>query len=338
MTTEKAPNYSQWKSQGAVYGAGSDIYLYWGKAAEFSVNSQFPAIFSSDFFLENRKPWTEYEHSISISSLPLETVTPEALDWHIPDRAVFADQFQQAQKKLQEGSISKIVLATETRAPRTISPEIFLSNALGAIPQNTHLYGKWTKDEGFLGFTPEILFKTDDGKTLETMALAGTSAIESVESTLRSSKNLQEHALVVKDISTVLENFGKVKSGDLETLSLQSLAHLKTAITVELKKALSVHELISALHPTPALGVAPRSRWNELREMRLGYGTFGAPFVVAQSSKHHVALVGIRQLAWDRENYYIRCGCGVVKESRLEEEWQELLLKIKSVKKLFGWN
>ncbi|MCC6137504.1 MAG: chorismate-binding protein [Bdellovibrionaceae bacterium] len=170
------------------------------------------------------------------------------------------------------------------------------------------------------------------------MALAGTSGLDGIDSTLRSPKNLEEHALVVKDISAVLAQFGQIQTGEVQTLRLQSLAHLQTQISVQLQKPLALQELISNLHPTPALGVAPRHRLEDLREMREGYGSFGAPFVVAHSPSKYVGLVGIRQLAWDKEYYYIRCGCGVVKESREDDEWQELLLKIQSVKKLFGWN
>ncbi|MCC6137503.1 MAG: chorismate-binding protein [Bdellovibrionaceae bacterium] len=166
MTTAMAPNYTEWKSQGAVYGAGRELTLFWGKAAEFSVNDQYPAVFSNDFFLTNQAPWTQYQKVSHVSTLAEIAQVPQNLAWQTPDHVIFKKHFQRAQKKLHEGSITKIVLATETRAPKSIAPDIFLSNALGMIPQNTHVYGQWSQEQGFIGFTPEILFKTTDGKII----------------------------------------------------------------------------------------------------------------------------------------------------------------------------
>ena len=142
---------------------------------------------------------------------------------------------------------------------------------------------------------------------------------------------------MVDDLQTLLAPLGSIAVGDLQTLKLDTLAHLQTSLHLQCNKELSLPSWIHTLHPTPALGTAPRTQWMQLKELRQGYGPFGAPFVMATGATSATALVGIRQLAWDEKYYYIRSGCGVVQDSHVTDEWNELLLKIKSVKKRFGW-
>lgn len=337
MTTATSINYPEWLRQGAVYGFKEKLHLYWGDAAQSKTPLSYPAIYSNDFFLNNSAPWSHFAQTITTGSQPFEQAAPEALVWEAPDHAQFAAHFKESMRLFADGTLKKIVLATESRARKTQSPETLLRSAIGAIPPNTHLYGKWNSTSGFIGFTPEVLFEIED-RELKTMALAGTSSVADAIAVLHSKKNQEEHQWVIADIGEVLSPFGKVHVGSTEILELASLSHLMTPISVDLKSTINIHELISALHPTPALGTSPRSQISRLEEWRHGYDSFGAPFAVVSEANRAIGLVGIRQLAWDEEYYYIRCGCGVVKDSRLEEEWQELLLKIRSVKKLFGWN
>lgn len=336
MDTSWTSHLPQWTQQGAVYGAGESITLFWGNAAESKTPSSFPAIYSNDFFLTNDRPWSSYEHSATVSPKLLEREVPKSLLWESPSFETFSQHFSEAQSCFEKGPLKKIVLATETRARKTNSPQVFLKNSLGAVPPNTYLYGQWNQDRGFIGYTPEILFQIQ-GKIVDTMALAGTSATSS-QDVLNSPKNREEHQWVIDDIQKTLQPFGSVDIGKTEVLPLTTLSHLHTPLSLEMKNTPVITELITALHPTPALGASPRSELHVLQPWRHGYGSFGAPFAIATSAATATALVGIRQLAWDEEYYYIRCGCGVVKDSQLEEEWQELLLKIQSVKKRFGWN
>ncbi len=336
MTTANPINFSAWIERGAVYGFKDHLHVFWGDAAQSNAPTGYPSIYSNDFFLNHSQPWTRYSHHAHVPPQILETSPPQNLQWEAPNYSQFVEHFELAQKGFRDGSLKKIVLATETRAPRTYAPHVFLKKALGEIPANTHLYGQWSEGAGFIGFTPEVLFQRK-GKHVETMALAGTSALESASDVLSSAKNREEHQWVIDDIQDVLQTFGTVHVAPTTTLDLSTLSHLCTPITADLDSNLDVSALVRALHPTPALGASPRAQISRLNQWRKGYGFFGAPFGVAESADSFTALVGIRQLAWDEDYYYIRCGCGVVKGSDVEEEWQELLLKIRSVKERFGW-
>lgn len=333
---ETPVDWNMWKSSGAIYGTSDKRMLFWGKASRAKAPQTFPAIYANDFFLEASEPWISYSHVHDSLALPLEAKIPGRVEWQEPDFKRFENDFIWAKNKFKSGECTKIVLTTETRAEKKYAPDVFLENALSTIPKGTHLYGQWNGSQGFIGYTPEILFHLNNSR-LQTMALAGTSDLSRVENDLYSDKNKREHQWVVDDLKTTLEAFGVVSSSELQTLKLETLAHLRTDIGVVVKESRSLTSWVESLHPTPALGTAPRKLWRQLQNLREGFGSFGAPFVVATSATTATAVVGIRQLAWDDKYYYIRCGCGVVEGSDSSDEWNELLLKIKSVKKRFGW-
>jgi menaquinone-specific isochorismate synthase len=70
-------------------------------------------------------------------------------------------------------------------------------------------------------------------------------------------------------------------------------------------------------------------------------GRFGAPFggfyretASAELSQH--CLVAIRNIQWQKTDVQLGSGCGIVPDSRLENEWDELKLKRESVKRMLG--
>jgi menaquinone-specific isochorismate synthase len=336
MAIETAIDWNKWQSSGAIYGTSDKRWLFWGEQTRTEDPQTFPAVYSNDFFLKSAQPWTLYAQVHDSLNIQLETKIPWRVEWQEPDYTQFEKDFLWAQNKFKNGECTKIVLTTQTRAEKKYAPDVFLQNALGPIPTGTHLYGQWTKDKGFIGYTPEVLFNLE-GDNLHTMALAGTSNLDKVDTHLYSEKNKREHQWVVDDLQTLLAPLGSIAVGNLQTLKLETLAHLKTVLNLKSNQKISLSSWIQTLHPTPALGTAPRSQWMQLEELRKGYGPFGAPFVMATGATSATALVGIRQLAWDEKYYYIRSGCGVVQDSQVTDEWNELLLKIKSVKKRFGW-
>ena len=111
--------------------------------------------------------------------------------------------------------------------------------------------------------------------------------------------------------------------------------HTFTLVQVKTEKMPSFEELVRLLHPTPALGIAPRDQFPLLKEWREGATHLGAPFGLRVNAQNFLCLVSIRNLRWDSEFYYVENGCGIVEESHLDDEWRELKFKRESVKKVF---
>ena len=100
----------------------------------------------------------------------------------------------------------------------------------------------------------------------------------------------------------------------------------------------SFNQLISKLHPTPALGVYPRrldySILEELTNSKLRK-RYGAPFGVCLPNGDAQVVVAIRNIQWQEATFSLGTGCGIVEESNLDKEWDELALKRSSVRSIF---
>jgi isochorismate synthase EntC len=265
------------------------------------------------------------------------------VEWKDPDMADFSKAFSHTLQLIGQGQIDKAVPYVAAKAPGTL-PATALVKALLELadaPPSLHVYGMWLNGEGFVGATPEILFEKKE-KSLATMALAGTLAKTSTgrgELLLKDKKELQENQLVVDDIKQQLRALGLVKTHVPAVMDLPTLWHLVTHIEVALEEDVPVIDLVKRLHPTPALGVAPRRfGWRWMREwpQQSSRGHFGAPFLMKVDDEHWMCLVAIRNIEWTKSEMFIGSGCGVVKDSDLEREWLELFYKRQSVKKILG--
>ena len=125
----------------------------------------------------------------------------------------------------------------------------------------------------------------------------------------------------------------------MTTLDLPTLQHLHTPISVALQSETKFEEVVQGLHPTPALGGTPAATawrllgdWNQ-EEPRY---RFGAPFGARLDTGESVCLVEIRNIQWVNGEWLLGSGCGLVEDSELDREWDELFHKRQSVLKLLG--
>ncbi|MGZ3634339.1 MAG: chorismate-binding protein, partial [Parachlamydiaceae bacterium] len=203
------------------------------------------------------------------------------------------------------------------------------------------VYGYWIEKEGMLGATPELLFRIRHSETsvLETMAIAGTQKKDVVSHEMaQDPKLLHEHQVVVKDLVSQLTKYGAVQLGDLQVLSLPVVSHLYTPISVQLSSSGQTFEaLVHQLHPTPALGGFPREtakEWLKNYAERVPRGRFGAPVGYWHQAHQSTCYVGIRNMIWNHHQLAIGAGCGIVEESLLELEWNEILLKMRAIQNI----
>src|SRR5206468_3655166 len=174
-------------------------------------------------------------------------------------------------------------------------------------------------------------------------ALAGTRTIDRAQELLRDPKELREHRLVVDDIIRRLAPFGNVEIGAIGILELPSIAHLVTRIRFEESggsEKMSFAEMVRRLHPTAALGVSPRTdaglRWLREADRGVKRRSFGAPFGLEREDRSAIAVVAIRNVQWNGSAVRVGSGAGLLLESRLEREFEELRQKRDQVKALFG--
>ncbi len=342
-------------SCGSFIRIEEDKYLVgWGKRTwqEKMPGVVSPLFYFPDFFLSYSSPWFQHEHTSLTNYDDLIQHMPappslKTLSWKNPYMKDFEEAFHDLQRHFANGSLKKAVPYVFDETPSTVSKAL-LHSALAKIlaytrSQKMHLYGFWDEQEGMLGASPEILFKYKiDGKGLiETVAVAGTkNNTDKTDHFMKDPKEVFEHQIVVEGICESLTPFGDVKTGALQILKLPKLSHLMTPIEVEAKGRLDFESLVNALHPTPALGAFPKKEgmdWLKTYQQKVPRERYGAPLgCIFERGKQAKCIVGIRNVQWNSHGARIGAGCGVIVDSHLEKECQEIGLKISSIKEMMS--
>ena len=306
-------------------------------------------VYSPGFFLDEARPWRTYtqfaEMSYGALQDALEAVEPQqaAVEWDCVDRASFERTFADLHARIVSGELQKgVPYVAEDGAADFGDARVRASLIIHALryagQSPVHLYGCWSKHEGLLGATPEVLFERH-GQAITTMALAGTVAPSVTQAqALSDIKLAQEHAIVVDAIVEALGAFGEVGHGETTLMALPRLSHLRTSIHVTTPAQVDDSALVAALHPTPALGAFPRAAgaaWLEMQKRLGDRQRFGAPFGVSVG-KRALYLVAIRNIEWRGSRVSLRAGAGVVRDSTVDGEWNEIALKRGAVKAMLG--
>ncbi len=292
----------------------------------------------NDFALTRAAPWRRF-HSLSRAPLWEDRPADPPLAWHEPAVSEFAEVFREVMEAIAEESLIKAVPVTTAMAKLLTPPGKWLGKQLTEKESAGHGFLWDVGERGFGGLTPEILFQID-GRELRTMALAGTTDSSQADALLYRPKLSREHEIVVTEIRRRLQPLGKVECGDRQIVPLGSLYHLRTELRVTLREephGAALNDLVRLLHPTPALGIAPRAALSRLHGWRERLRTprfFGAPFGIAYPGGATM-LVAIRGLFWQQGELHLPAGCGLVAGSVLESEWAELQLKRAWVRRTF---
>jgi hypothetical protein len=342
-----------WWSEGSIIGLPNNTFLLgFGEPESKNIHqldSEHPAFYFPDFFLENPLPWIQYKNNTVVTFEEIANFVnyshPQLhpMNWERLETEPFKSSFLELQNEFSSKCLCKAVPYSFLHAKQSMGRDRLaysLKNGLDFAKKNRgYLYGFWNSNEGILGVTPELLFQCNDQK-LTTMALAGTiRRSEGIEKLINDPKQLREHQWVVEGIKDSLNSLGSVTIGPLGVLELPTLYHLKTSIEAALFTVNAFEDLVQALHPTPALGAFPKQEggaWLKNYEKKCPRSRFGAPVGVQIRGKSYCA-VGIRNMQWNSEKISVGAGCGVIKESQYEGEWNEVLLKLEGIKRCFGW-
>lgn len=266
-----------------------------------------------------------------------------------PDREGWIESCRKAIGSFEEGSTEKIMLARRTTIEFEAPFDPMLILLRHPYPENATYRFYFEPEEGsaFLSFTPERLYRRD-GRTLLTEALAGTCSKEERElsdehasaALLASEKDIREHRFVKDMIQRELgPACSRIQMEDeVQVLQLNRLAHLYARCTAELKPECSGdRELLSILHPTPAVGGVPKEeamrRILELEPFSRGWYAGPVGWISRDSSE---LAVGIRSALVRSAMACLYSGAGLVRGSDPELEWDEVEQKIGDLAAITG--
>jgi menaquinone-specific isochorismate synthase len=277
----------------------------------------------------------------------------QTTEWHCKEKNdVLANEWKETIKKatseIEEGEMSKVVLARELRATfnNDIDIPTVLSNLLEQQNQS-YIFAIESENDCFVGATPERLVKVEDNTLLST-CLAGTaprgetiSQDEAIgDELLNDEKNLQEHAFVVQMIKEAVEACCVDVDVPLSPVlyKLKNLQHLYTPVQATLSPGYTLLDIVKRLHPTPAMGGVPREKALAFirNEEALARGWYSAPIGWMDANSNGEFAVAIRSGLIKGNEASLFAGCGIVKDSDPEKEFQETEMKFKPMLMALG--
>ena len=244
-------------------------------------------------------------------------------------------------EKIKAGEFEKVVLARSLRIKTNEQPDPaeLLQSLKEKYPNCYQFWIQPGKGKSFFGSTPERLAAFHNGHIV-TESLAGSISRDADEkrdadlaTQLSSSeKDLLEHRFVVDAITERLKKFTVqlYAPDEPRILRYPNVQHLYTPITGQMKDGVNPLELISNLHPTPAVGGLPReSALNLIRRLEsFERGWYAGPVGWLDRSGNGEFSVAIRSALLEDNNAEIYAGCGVVADSDPQAEWEETELKL----------
>jgi len=257
--------------------------------------------------------------------------------------ADYRERVEAALAGIHAGDLEKVVLARSLRVERDSPIDTGrLLDALREAHPSCTLFAVARPSGVFLGATPEQLVRLTNGQ-VETAAVAGTAARSGDPDAdarhgrclLESKKEQAEHAIVVRALRNALESccdeLDIPESPRL--LRLGEIQHLETAIRGRLGGEQSILDLVGRLHPTPAVGGAPRAAANEWIAAREGLdrGWYAGPVGFVDASGDGEFCVALRSALFRDCEADLYAGAGIVDGSLPESELRETRLKFHSM-------
>lgn len=278
-------------------------------------------------------------------------------DWASPELedlpfSVWRDFIDAALSRIERGELAKVVAARRSclRTRGRFDVHAALEYLRSEYPGCTR-YALQRGDAMFLGATPEKLIERR-GNQLTADALAGSrvrgddAVIDEVtvlRALLRDDKERREHAHVVKAIREVLSRYSDavIAAPEPGLRTLRNVHHLFTPVSAMLRSdELAVHvlDIVSRLHPTPAVCGAPReaaARFLATHEPA-PRGFYAAPIGWFNGDGEGLFCVALRcavvrpQIAW------LFAGAGIVSGSNPEREYRETAAKLRPMLEALG--
>ncbi|MBI3177009.1 MAG: isochorismate synthase, partial [Chloroflexi bacterium] len=257
-------------------------------------------------------------------------------------RKEWEQRVQQAVLAIEDGVLSKVVLARQKVL--YAQGRFSLENALDKLTRSYSGCTVFAIDCGktsFFGATPERLSRVRKGK-LSLTCLAGSGArgntpeddLRLQNELLESPKERFEHAAVVTTVTTALKDLCHELNWDAvpRVLKLNNVQHLMTAVTGSVHTDNGILDMVGRLHPTPAVAGTPTVRALKfIREIEGDRGWYASPVGWMDHTGGGEFAVAIRSALLNGGRATLFAGCGIVRGSDTDREFQETEMKFQPI-------
>lgn len=228
-----------------------------------------------------------------------------------------------------DSPIHKIILSRVFSVPHRINLLHFYEQINKQYPNTFNCLLNHPEFGSWVIATPEILLKGSNNN-YTTVALAGTMPANSSENW--KVKESEEQQFVTDYIFDQINQIGTISTENIqfESVLAGKVKHRKT--TIPFYSSEKPGKIASLLHPTPAVGGTPKLESidfilkNESHDRKLYTGFLG------YCSPENIKLfVNLRSAEISNNQINIYVGGGITKDSIPEHEWNETLLKSKTL-------
>lgn len=265
----------------------------------------------------------------------------------IKEKLLWDQNVNEALNRIESGKVQKIVLSRQIEFELVRTGNIAcIVKKLAAKYPGCYIFAYRKNGSIFFGASPEKLAKISKG-WVEADALAGTTSrsedpVEDkrlADELLASEKNLEEQRVVVSFIANSFTKFCDSVLFDEQPIirKLPNIQHLWTPIKARLASPKSIFSILEEIHPTPAIcGVPWSNALYSIKEMENhSRGLFSGMIGWFNFNNEGEFAVAIRSALMKDRNVYAFAGCGIVRGSDPDNEFEESELKLKPILSLF---
>ncbi len=248
---------------------------------------------------------------------------------------------QKAIKTIEKGTFNKVVLSRKEilEVPNFDLVTVF-TRLIQRFPTVFCYCWYHPKIGLWMGATPERLLKASRKKFC-TMALAGTQNFNGTTDIVWGAKEIEEQQFVTDFILENLKGLtSEVAISSPYTVQAGNVLHIKTDIEGVINKTSKLNQVVSVLHPTPAVCGLPKETAKGFilgnegydREYYTGFlGELNKKGFAEKKQKSDL-YVNLRCMQLKDKQAHLYMGCGITKESIPEKEWDESVNKSMTMK------
>ncbi len=260
------------------------------------------------------------------------------------ERAAWGRMVWRALNRIGDGAAEKVVLARtlEVASARGVTPAELVI-ALWEENHGSHVFlFEPSPGAALVGAAPETIATVANGIVRAT-AVAGSAGVgaDSVETAqvarelFNSEKDRAEHDFVVRDMVARLKALGCTVQRDVEphVLALARIQHLETKIAAGVPSGTSLLDILSSLHPTPAVCGIPRSAaLSIIGEGEIfDRGWYAGPVGWFDAGGKGIFVPALRSAVSSGDRWRLFAGAGILPGSDPALEWEETELKFRPV-------
>ncbi len=264
------------------------------------------------------------------------TATTPELDIDDQAKLDFESLVTKGVNAIKNGDFEKVVLSRTENVALDEFDAIEAFRKLASNYPSAFVY-LWFHPETdiWMAATPEKLLEAN-GKNFSTMALAGTQKFQGETNVSWPKKEQEEQRFVTDFIWNGIENLtSEIEINAPYTAKAGNLLHIRTDISGTLNNAADLGQVISILHPTPAVCGLPKAESRDFIVAEEGYDReYYAGFLGELNLQNGTDLyVNLRCMKVVGDTAQVFVGCGITKDSDPEKEFFETVNKSLTVRK-----